>query len=123
MIDVILLNTTVLSQLGVRSSLSHQELSGDPQYAIIAPMSLMMPVALLPLAVIVPHVTIVMPLCRVARHRCRAACLPAAPCHRRATRRCCSAARRRAGSHLAAPCPGWPFSVAAVEGFLFDSSN
>ena len=117
MIDVILLNTTVLSQLGVRSSLSHQELSGDPQYAIIAPMSLMMPVALLPLAVIVRHVTIVMPLCRVACHRCRAACLPAAPCRRRATRRCCCAARCRAGGHLAAPCPGWPFSVAAVEGF------
>jgi len=115
--DVILFNPTVLSQLGVRSSSSHQELSGDPQYAIIAPRSLMMPVALLPLAVIVPPITVVMPLCRAARHRCRAACRPAAPYRLRATRRCRCAAPRRAGGHLAAPCPGWPFSVAAIEGF------
>jgi hypothetical protein len=76
-----------------------------------------MPVALLPLAVIVPPVTVVMPLCRAARHRCRAACRPAAPYRLHATRRCRCAAPRRAGSHLAAPCPGWPFSVAAIEGF------
>jgi hypothetical protein len=76
-----------------------------------------MPVALLPLAVIVPPITIVMPLCRAARHRCRAACLPAVPCHLRATRCCRCAACHHAGGNLAAPCPGWPFSVAAVERF------
>ena len=53
-----------------------------------------------------PPVAAAVPHRRAARSRRCAACHPAAPCRRRATRRPCHAAcrRRRAACRLAAPC-------------------
>ena len=52
------------------------------------------PIVVLPVTIVVPRVTIFVPRGRVARHRHPAACCPAAPCHRRVTRRPRCAARR-----------------------------